>query len=237
MALKGKKVLALIPARGGSKGIEKKNIFPIADKFLIDYTIDAASNSSYVDEVFISSDSQEILNYAKNMKLKILHRPKEFATDNSSAIDVVNHFYKELFTKGYDDTQEDFYLTYLQPTSPLRTSKILDESFELLAESKETSLISLTKNKYSPYKSFTLDKKQRAESLFEESKTNECRQNLQSTYRANGAIYTFLISQFLSNKGFPSNKSRAFIMSNQNSLDIDTMEDIDLLKSILTENK
>ena len=237
MSLKGKKVFALIPARGGSKGVEKKNIYPVSGKLLIDYTIEAAAESSFVDDIFISTDSKEILDHIKDMGFEVVHRPKEYAADDSSAVDVVNHFYKELNDRACIDQDEDFYLTYLQPTSPLRNSKILDQSFELLTESSEESLISLTENKYTPYKSFTVNEKSRAESLFEESMTNECRQNLPSTFRANGAIYTFLFSKFLSNNGFPSNKSIAFIMDNEESLDIDTIKDIDLFKSILLKNK
>jgi CMP-N-acetylneuraminic acid synthetase len=114
----------------------------------------------------------------------------------------------------------------------LRNSKILDESFSALEKSNMDCLISLVKDKQTPFKSFLI-KDGLVQSLFKESDTNKNRQDLQPTYRANGAIYTFLISEFLRNKGFPSNASIPFIMSEEASLDIDSYEDLDTLKSRL----
>ena len=112
----------------------------------------------------------------------------------------------------------------------MRTATILDESFKILDGFPNDCTLSLVENKHSPYKSFLLNKDGKVESLFEESLSNENRQNLEKTYRANGAIYTFLISKFISNKGFPSNLSKPYIMNLSESLDIDSYEDLDVLK-------
>jgi len=235
MSLNEKRVFALVPARAGSKGIPQKNIYPINGKPLIDFTLDAAVASQDIDEVFVSSDSRKILEHVISKQVNTILRPKDIAKDNSSAVDVVNHFYKYLVKNDYIKQEEDFYIIYLQPTSPLRDTQIINKSFRLLRKSKSDSLISLVKNQFTPYKSFLIDKKGLAESLFEESMTNKNRQNLRDTYRANGAIYTFLFSKFVLNKGFPSNKSISFIMNEEESLDIDSYEDVDRLKLILSK--
>jgi CMP-N,N'-diacetyllegionaminic acid synthase len=232
MSFNNKIVYGLIPARGGSKGIPKKNLYDVSGKKLIDFTIKAALDSSFIDEVYVSSDSDEILDHVQD-KTNCIKRPQEISNDNSSAVEVVDHFQK--FLKNECPNLGDFYLIYLQPTSPLRSSTHIDESFVRLKNAKQESLISLVKNRFTPYKSFIVDNNNSAQSLFDENLTNECRQNLPDTYRSNGAIYTFLISKFNENRGFPSNNSYAFIMDDTSSLDIDTSEDIVKLKSYLAE--
>ena len=238
MAFDNKLVLALIPARSGSRGIPNKNLYPIDNKFLIDFTIEAASSSKFIDHVYVSSNSKDILKHAHSRGVNIVNRPESLSGDNSTAIEVVNHFNKFLNSNNLVEV-ENFYLCYLQPTSPLRDSRVIDRTFKYLSKHKASSLISLTKNKNTPYKSFLIDKNGMAQSLFDESMTNKNRQELTQTYSANGAIYTFLMSKFLENEGFPSNDSYAYIMDELESLDIDSLEDIDNLKLILSkkENK
>ena len=232
MGLRKLKVLALIPARSGSKGIKNKNMYPINRRYLIDFTLEAAISSSFVDHVYVSSDSKKILEHAEENLALPVQRPRQFSKDTSTASEVIYHFYDFLISNDLIERREDFYLSYLQPTSPLRNSKILDESFSALEKSNMDCLISLVKDKQTPFKSFLI-KDGLVQSLFKESDTNKNRQDLQPTYRANGAIYTFLISEFLRNKGFPSNASIPFIMSEEASLDIDSYEDLDTLKSRL----
>jgi len=234
MSFKGKKVFGLIPARGGSKGILDKNIYPVGNKLLIDFTIDAAKDSHNIDHIFVSTDSKKILDHARSKEVKTIIRPDVLANDNSTAVDVVKHFYHSLYELGLLTEGEDFYLCYLQPTSPLRNNKVINQSFNFLEQTKASSLVSLVENKHTPYKSFTINQEGLAKSLFKESYTNQNRQSLDRTYRANGAIYTFLISTFISNDGFPSNKSVAFVMDDIDSLDIDGYDDIDALELLLS---
>lgn len=231
MSLNSLKVFGLIPARSGSKGIKNKNMIEVNGKPLVDYSIDASKASHYVDETFLSSNSKEILDHGLLRNISIVKRPDKYASDEANATDVVLHFNDYLVKQKIIAEDEDYYLSYLQPTSPLRNSKILDESFKLLADSSEDSLISLVENEHTPFKSFFLNDDGLAESLFEESLSNQNRQKLRKTYRTNGAIYTFLMSKFLKNGGFPSNFSKPFIMNKTESLDIDSYEDLDVLKS------
>lgn len=131
-----KRVLAIIPARGGSKGIPKKNIIDLAGKPLIAWTIEASYCSKYITKTIVSSDSDEILEVAKNHNSNILKRPDELATDISSSEIVVKH--------AIENMEEKFdYIVLLQPTSPLRDTTDIDCAFENLFCSNATALISV----------------------------------------------------------------------------------------------
>lgn len=230
MTINQRKVLALIPARGGSKGIKNKNLISVNGKKLIDFTINEAKKSEFIDEVFVSSDSQEILDHSKRLNVNTLKRPKKYATDTSTANDVVWHFYRYLLRQDELSNSADFYLIYLQPTSPLRRKEHIDESLSLLKQTGIKSVVSITKDKYTPFKSFTKNKSGHIKALFDESMTYQSRQILPQTYRPNGAIYIFLFSLFISNKGFPSNGSIGYEMPDAMSMDIDTPEDLEELQ-------
>ena len=232
MSFQGKKVLALIPARKGSKGIKDKNIYHIQGKLLIDFTIDAAVSSKYIDQVFVSTNHDKIIEHCDSKKVTVIKRPDSLCTDRSTAVDVVNHFLDHLNELESHDKSSDFFITYLQPTSPLRSNKHINESFKLLKKNDSSALIAVVENTHTPFKSFLI-KGNKAQSLFDESMTNLNRQSLPPTYRANGSIYTFLKSKFTANKGFPSNGSTAFLMKPEDSLDIDSYGDIDTLESVL----
>lgn len=236
MSFKNIKVFALIPARKNSTGIKDKNIYKIHGKPLIDFTLDAAIQTLVIDQVFVSSDSDVILSHvSKSEGINPLKRPAKFATNKSTASDVVSHFIKFIDGSNHIQIKEDFYIIYLQPTSPLRDTEIINQSFQLLRSSNSESLISLVQNEFSPYKSFLINEEGFVKSLFDQSLSNLNRQNLPKTYRANGAIYIFKASEFIKLNGFPSNNSIPFIMDDETSIDIDSYEEIDLLKLILTK--
>ncbi|WP_255554663.1 cytidylyltransferase domain-containing protein [Polynucleobacter sp. MWH-HuK1] len=223
MGLNTTPVVCLIPARGRSKGVYRKNMRTIAGKSLIDFTILAAQHSNYADNVYISSDDATILEHARTLGAIGIARPDEFASDTASAIAVVEHFLSML-----PDTllQEDPYIVYLQPTSPLRTSHHIDDALEQMLAAKGQSLVSVSEVQKSPFKMFTLDEKGRLQSLFDEKLSNARRQDLPEVFAPNGAIYVFRASEFKSRGGFPSNGSIPFVMNTEDSLDIDTEDDI-----------
>ncbi len=232
------KVFALIPARKNSTGIKNKNIYKIDSKALIDFTLEAASESYNIDKIFVSSDSIEILDHVSFFpNIFPIKRPLKYADTKSQAVDVVNHFIEWLDDSGINNANEDFYLIYLQPTSPLRNSKAIDKCFELMLAKSKNSLISVVANNFSPYKSFKIDKDGLLSSLFDQSLSNANRQDLPATYRANGAIYVFKVSEFKEINGFPSNKGIPYIMNEIDSLDIDNYEDLDKLKLELSNRK
>jgi len=228
-------VFALIPARKNSTGLKDKNLYKVNDKNLIDFTIEAAINSSFIDQIFISSDSNEILNHAlKFEKTSVIKRPKKYSNNHSKAVDVVNHFLKKAVKF---ERENDFFIIYLQPTSPLRDSNHIDQSFKLMKRKKKNTLISLVENNFSPFKSFIVNNNEFVESLFDQSLSNLNRQDLPKTYRANGSIYIFRASDFLKINGFPSNNSAPFIMGEEESLDIDSLKEIEQLRLILDKRQ
>ena len=133
-------ILGLIPARGGSKGIPNKNLYPIYDKPLIAYTIEAAAKSELLTDLIVSTDSDEIARVAKEYNASIpFMRPAELASDNSGAKEVVEHaidYYAEQ-GKSFD------FIVYLQPTSPLRTTEDIDAAIDMIVNNQADSLVSV----------------------------------------------------------------------------------------------
>ena len=224
------KFIGLIPARKGSKGLMNKNMLELSNKPLVQHTIEAALGASLHDDVWITSDDVNILNLAKSLKVNQLKRPAKFSSDQSSAIDVVNHFVSS--SSMMDFCHNDF-IVYLQPTSPLRNSNHIDDAINSMIDSKINFLLSVTLLRKSPFKSFLIDKFGRLQSLFKEELSNARRQDLQEVYLPNGAIYIFQIKEFIKRNGFPSNGGTPFVMSNDDSIDIDELEDLKKAESIL----
>ena len=227
-----RKIVALIPARGGSKGIHRKNLHLVYGLPLIDYTINAALSVKEIDEVYVSSDDVEIIEHSKKKGVKTINRPAQYAADESSAVCVVNHF---LETIPNNVLKKNLVIVYLQPTSPLRNKEHISKAINLLNDNSNSGLVSVVEMDKSPYKSFGIDKNGNLKSLFDEHLSNARRQDLPTTYTPNGAIYIFSAKKFLSHKGFPSNNSIPYIMSKAVSVDVDTMDDIKTIEEILVD--
>lgn len=131
------KIIAIIPARGGSKGIPQKNIIDFAGKPLIAWTIEQAKSSNLISEVYVSSDSQEILTVASNYGAKPILRPKEISGDKSSSESALLHALDQM-------SEEPDLVVFLQTTSPLRKMDDIDNAINKLIENKADSLLSLT---------------------------------------------------------------------------------------------
>lgn len=223
-------VIGLIPARSGSKGVEGKNMRPIGGKPLIEFTILAAQESAYIDTVYVSSDDPVILKHAQTIGAFGVLRPAEFAKDTSSATEVVKHF---IGTLPKIVLEKDPYLVYLQPTSPLRAARHIDDALEQMMRERAQSLISVSGERRSPFKMFSLDTNGRLQSLFDEKLSNARRQDLPAVFSPNGAIYIFRVSKFGAKGGFPSNGSVPYVMSDSESLDIDTEDDLRVAEMVL----
>lgn len=225
-------VLALIPSRGGSRGIPRKNLAAVHGKPLMGYTIEAALGSSRVDEVWVSSEDDEILQVAQSLGARPLSRPAGLAGDEASAVGVVHHFIGQL---SEDMRRRDPLIAYLQPTSPLRTSAHVDAALRTLVDGQARALLSVSGMEKSPFKAFRLDEQGRLLSLFDEKLSNANRQDLPPTYMPNGAIYLFGVSEFLERDGFPSNGALPFVMDGTDSIDVDTPDDLERVAMILGE--
>lgn len=234
MSLGGKPVIALVPARGGSKGVSRKNLRVIAGRSLVEFTLQAAIDAERVDSVYLSSDDEDILAVGRTLGAELIMRPERYASDTSSAMDVVRHFIGEL---PRDITSRDPYIVYLQPTSPLRSEQHIDRALDEMERCQVHTLVSVVELVKSPFKSFLLDSHGRLQSIFDEKMSNSRRQDLPRAYAPNGAIYIYRLSDFLAQEGFPSNGSLPFVMTEEESVDIDTEEDIRSLEQYLGETR
>lgn len=212
--------IALIPARGGSKGVKRKNLRDLAGKPLLHHTVDAARGSRHICDIYLSSEDDDILASGKAAGCRAIRRPAALAQDDSTATDVVLDFFGQINISG------DPFIVYLQPTSPLRTSVHIDAAIDAMAAAGADSLVSVIELEKSPFKSFICGEGGRLKSLFKEKYSNHNRQQLPTAYIPNGALYIFRKSLFLARGGFPSDGSLPYIMSQTDSVDIDSEDDL-----------
>jgi CMP-N-acetylneuraminic acid synthetase len=228
MELMTKKVLAIIPARGGSKGLPRKNILDLAGKPLIAWTIEASLNSKYITKTIVSSDDDEILRISKSYGAEILKRPDEFATDSASSELVVNHAIKSI-NESFD------YIILLQPTSPLRDVVNINNAFENLFKKNATALISVCKINNKILKAFKENKNGYIDGVSNNKYPFMRRQDLPKTYLSNGAIYIIKVDEFMKNNSFFTDKTISYIMNEIQSMDIDTQEDLEKAESFIDD--
>ena len=216
---KNKTYLAVIPARGGSKRLPHKNLLDLCGKPLIAWSIEAGLQSKYIDKVLVSSDNKKILDIATKFKTGIIKRPKRLASDTATTFDVLKHAIDNL--ESYD------YIVLLQPTSPLRNDRHIDEAIELLEKKNAHAIISVCEMDHSPLWSNTLKSDQAMNEFLKEDILNKRSQDLEKYYRLNGAIYICKINKFFKEREFFLKENvYAYIMDRESSIDID--EDIDL---------
>jgi len=219
-----KKIIAVIPARGGSRGIPRKNIKLMLGKPLIQYTIEAALGAKCIDEVYVSTEDEEIANIARSLGAKIIDRPKELAGDRVSTFDVIKHANEVLNSPEI--------IIVLQPTSPLRSSQEIDEAKALLTPEVETVVGVCEKHNYH----WSINEDGYAQPSFKERLP---RQLIRRSYFENGSIYITRTQVYLNNDyklgmGISSTgKVKLFQMSEKHFIDIDSEFDWKVVKSIL----
>lgn len=224
-------MIAIIPARGGSKGLPGKNIKMLNGKPLIAYAIEAAQKSKYIDYVFVSTDSEEIAEIAKQYGAQVPYlRPAELASDTALAVDNyiynVNRLEKELGKK-----MEAF--VALQPTSPLRISEDVDGAIELFMKKDADSVISYTPEAHPIKWHKYLAEDGRFENIFDDNIMN--RQDNRVSYYPNGAVYVFRTAMIRDRKYY-TEKSYAYVMPRSRSVDIDFLEDFEYAEFLLKRN-
>lgn len=226
------KILALIPARGGSKGIKNKNIVDLNGKPLIAYSIDSANESKYIDRTVVTTDSERIAEVSKQYGADVpFMRPKELATDTATTLEAVLHAIAELKREGnlYD------VLVLLQPTQPLRTSEEIDRAIEVFFEHKKKALVSVSEVDTHPILIRSIDENGRLVRLLQASSTCR-RQDMPPFYQVNGCIYINQINEINETTSFNDNEI-PFLMQKKDSVDIDTMEDLQYARYILGDNR
>ena len=227
-------MLAVIPARGGSKGVPHKNIRDLDGKPLIAYTIEAAIKSKVFDKIVVSTDSSEIAEIAQRYGAEVpFIRPKDLSGDFSSSDDVVLHAIDYFKRKG----KEFEYVCKLQPTSPLRNETHIMEAYQLLKDSNSNFVVSVCECEHSPLWTGTLDEKKSLNRFINEYVKGACRQKLPKYYRLNGAIYMGKTEALEDNKSFFGKNGTAFIMNQEESIDIDSLLDFKIVEIIIKDIK
>ena len=219
-------ILGVIPARGGSKGIKRKNIHPLAGKPLIQYTIEAARKSRYLSRVVVSTDDTEIFELATNMELEVIRRSGDLAHDDTPMVSVIHHVVDSLAESGYQPEV----IVVLQPTAPLRRTEHIDHCIELMSKMDANSVVSvsLVPGHYHPDWQFIISESGELQAISGEKLDNlqSRRQDLSRTYTRNGALYVVRREAFLQNESLLAPPCKAYVMAADVSVNIDSEEDI-----------
>lgn len=226
----GKKILGLIPARGGSKGLPGKNIRPLLGKPLAAWTIEQARASRYLDKIIVSTDAEEIAAVARRYGAEVpFMRPPELSTDHAKAIDVILHAIEHFSVRGerYD------LVMLLQPTSPLRAAQDIDNAVERLFSKEAQSVVSVCEAEHHPYGMNILPPDGSLEDFLKPEAINSNRQELPVFYRINGAIYMAYIAYLQAQKSFVGKDAFAYIMPREKSVDIDSIIDLKFAECLL----
>lgn len=228
---KNKRILAIIPARGGSKGIPSKNIIDIYGKPLIQYSIECAKESKYIDRTIISTDDLKIKEVSERCGGDVTFlRPSELAQDTSKTIDCLVHAVNWLKEHG----EEYDYLVLLQNTVPLRKSWQVDEAIEKLFSGNERSLVSITEVEENPVLMRTLNEDGTVKNMLQLNSTMR-RQDFPKFYRVDGAIYIQKLDEDFNLDTSLNDGKLAYIMEEKYSVDIDTYLDIKKIEYYLEQ--
>jgi N-acylneuraminate cytidylyltransferase len=223
-----RRVVAVVPARGGSKGVPGKNLREVAGVSLLHRALQTATACNYVDAVVVSSDDDAILQHAGLVPgVLTLLRPSELATDASSMAPVVDHVLS---------IHDADIVVLLQPTSPLREVHDIKGGLERFVAAGADSLVSVCPARTSPYWMYRLTDNGRLQSLLPKPDA-ATRQELPETYQVNGALYVVRASWFAEHHVFVDEQTVAYVMPVDRSIDIDNPEDLIVAEAVLRRHK
>lgn len=233
---KGKNVVAVIPARAGSKGLPEKNIRNLLNKPLIAWTIEAAMDSSYIDLILVSTDSIEIAKIAKQYGAEApFIRPSELAQDETPSVLVIEHaldYCENNFTEKFE------YVVLLEPTSPLRDSDDIDRAFkQLLKHETATSIVGISRTEaQNPAFLFTVETDGFLKG-FSESHLATRRQEVRDVFFLEGSVYLTTCREFRKNEGFYHSKTIGCIFPKWKAFEIDDLTDFIIVEALLARKE
>ena len=224
------KVLAIIPARGGSKGLPGKNIRPLLGKPLIGWTIEQAKASKYITEIFVSTDSREIADVAETFGVAVPElRPAELASDTAPSSGFVVYTIEKLRKEG----KEFDYIILLEPTSPLRETEDIDRSIEMLAAKPDAeSIVGVCKTECA-HPAFLTKIDQGLLQPYQGDMAVLRRQELDELYFFEGTVYVSRVDAFLRRQAFYHDKTMPYVVPKWKAFEIDDLGDWFIIESIL----
>jgi CMP-N,N'-diacetyllegionaminic acid synthase len=219
--------VAIIPARGGSKGIPRKNLVDICGKPLIAWSILQARNARHIDSVWVTSDDEEILAVAESYGARPICRPAEISGDQASSESAWLHGLEVIEAQGVDIDL----VVAMQATSPIRESSDLDRGLQTLREKGYDSLLSVAE--VEDFFTWRIGDDGGAESVNYDYRNRKRRQQIEKRYLENGSFYIFRPQQLLSNKNRLGGRIGLFVMGRHKMFQIDNPEDIELCAAIM----
>ena len=221
-------VIAIIPARGGSKGIPGKNIKNFEGKPLISHSIEYAQDSKLVREIYVSTDDQQIAHISKTAGAKIIKRPAELATDTSTTESAIKHALNNI------DNLPDI-IVLLQPTSPLRPDKSLNKALNIFLKTNCDSLLSI-----SPTHRFFWNLSNNIIKPEYDYKNRPRRQDIKKNdirYVENGSLYIFSYDHFMKKKNRLGGRIAHIVFKEKYSYEIDTQNDFLFIENLMNRKK
>mgnify|MGYP006175446549 CR=1 FL=1 len=216
------RVLAIIPARGGSKGVPGKNIKVLGNKPLILHAIDCAKKSKKITDIVVTTDSDEIISVLSDLDIKVIKRPESLAEDTSNVVTAVQHAYNEL-REDYD------IIILLQPTAPFRTAKDLDAIVQIFEDSEnvENVVSVVPMDDIHPARMYNMNFNKELTPFIPNTETLR-RQDLVPVYYRNGCFYAIRTSAFFRENSFMISNKNAYVMDPNWLVNIDTIRDFKL---------
>jgi CMP-N-acetylneuraminic acid synthetase len=222
------KVLGIIPARGGSKGVPRKNILEFDGKSLIGYAIETGQKSKLLTELVVNTEDEEISKISREYNCQVIKRSQVFASDTSNVVDVV------LDTLQKFEAENTFFdaVMLLQPTAPLRTAKDVDNAIKILALEDTDALISMVSvGDQHPARMYSIESGQ-AQCEMPEFETTR-RQDLPVRYIRNGCIYLVTTETLKKDKTFMPQSKAVYVMDAEWAVNIDTEMDVLILNTLI----
>lgn len=214
------KILGLIPARGGSKGVAGKNLKPLGGKPLLIHTIEAVQAAKCVERILVSTDHQGIAGMARGCGAMVPWlRPSKLAADEAGMVDVVLHALERL---AVDESYHPDAVMLLQPTSPFRAPATIRAAAEMFHEAPEESVITVSPARDHPFWCKRIGPGGTLEDFLPRIQIPATRQELPPAYRINGVLYLAPAKVLLNSHSFYSRRPRALVIPEEEALDIDT---------------
>lgn len=227
----GKKILAIIPARGGSKGLPGKNIKNLCGKPLISWSIEQAKGSTYIDSIYVSTDSQEIASVAEDWGVNVPElRPSEYACDSAPSSAFIIYTIEKLKKEGqfYD------YFILIEPTSPLRDIEDIDRAIEMLVNASDIDSIVGVCKAEDIHPAFMVKIKENGLLVpYEKEMKTLRRQDIPDLYFFEGSVYASKIDVYLKKKVFYHDRSLPYIVPKWKSYEVDDIIDFTIIEAIM----